>query len=246
MSVWKRASISLIVFVIAVLCVWFIVLDFSRFISLDYSYDIFPSALLKRINVLLAFLMVWGVGKDGIDIEDSSRMKAAFVFIGTGEAAFLVGERLIGLGMFAVCQILLIIRNSKGLSTRLRHSSQKQKKKLIISGVVIYFIFLVFLLLSGSLIGLNNTSFAAYFYGTILSVSLMAGLGCHILGLLPRKNAELVAAGMICFYCCDVLVGLDAVLWKGLPWLISNSFIWVFYIPALVLLALSCYRYRGD
>ncbi|HWQ30896.1 MAG TPA: hypothetical protein VN549_07890, partial [Negativicutes bacterium] len=77
----------------------------------------------------------------------------------------------------------------------------------------------------------------------ILSTSLLAALASNILKLLPQRNAEMAAAGVICFFCCDILVGLDAVLWEGIPWLLANSFIWVFYIPALVLLALSAYRY---
>jgi hypothetical protein len=84
----------------------------------------------------------------------------------------------------------------------------------------------------------------AVFYLIILSASLWSGLASNILGLLPLRNSKMVAIGMISFFCCDVFVGLDAVMEAGLPWLLANSIIWVFYIPALVLLALSCYRYN--
>lgn len=239
----KKLYITVLVSIISALGIWFIILDFSRFISLDFSYDIYPSALLKRIDIILASIIAWTVGQDGLGKEDSRLIKWAFVFVCLGETAFIMGGRFVGIYLFAVCQILLIMRNSTGLFYKLSHGSYKQKKRLILSVAFVYLVFLVFLFLSGSFVGLNSTSLTAYLYGVVLSTSLLAGLACNILGLLPRRNAEMAAAGIVCFFCCDILVGLDAVLWKGLPWLLSNSFIWIFYIPALVLLALSCYRY---
>jgi len=103
----------------------------------------------------------------------------------------------------------------------------------------------VFSFMFASLIKLCSAFIAAYLYGIVLSISLWAGLAANTLELLPKRNSVMVAVGMICFYCCDVLVGLDAVMEAGLPWLWANSLIWIFYIPALVLLALSCYRYNN-
>ena len=239
----KKLYVSIILFIISALSIWFLILDFSRFSTLDYSYDIYPSALLKRINVILAAFIAWAVGKDGLSIKDSRRIKAAFMFIIFGEAAFAIGERIFGVGMFAVCQTLLIVRNSTGLKYRLNHASHDQKKK-IISGFIIMFILVVFPFLFASLIKIYSAFMAVYLYGIILSISLWAGLASNILVLLPKRNSRMVAVGMLCFYCCDVLVGLDAVMEVGLLWLFVNSFIWIFYIPALVLLALSCYRYN--
>jgi YhhN family len=240
----KKLYISTILFVILALSIWFIILDFSRFYSQNYSYAIYPSALLKRINVILAAFIVWAIGKDGLCLTDSRRMKAAFIFVILGEAAFALGDRAIGVGMFAVCQILLIIRNSTGLKYKLKHASNAQKKELTISVVIVMLILLVFAFLFALFIKDFKTAIALYIYGIILSISLWAGLANSILVLLPKVNSIMVAAGMICFFCCDVLVGFDAAMEAGVPWLLVNSFIWVFYIPALVLLALSCYRYN--
>lgn len=239
----RKPYISVVISIILALSIWFMVLDFSRFISFNYRYDIYPSAILKRINVLLASFIAWSVGKDAESLRGAKIMKAAFVLVCMGEAAFAIGQRVTGVGMFALCQTLLIVRNSTGFSFRLAQASYKQKKRLLLSGIIVSLILVTLLLMAASLINLNSSYRAIYIYEILLSASLLAGLACNILGLLPQKNARLVAAGMLCFYCCDVLVGLDAVLKPGLPWLLSNSFIWVFYIPALVLLALSCYRY---
>jgi len=243
MRTYKRLYIKLMLSVTAVLCACFVALDFSRFLNRDYSYDIFPGALLKRVCVIIAAIIAWSVGRDGLSPKDSRLMKAAFIFVIFGETAFLIRERAIGVGMFAVCQTLLTIRNGTGLRYKLARAGSKQKRGLVVSGLIII-ISVILPFLSGYLFKRDITLNIAYLYGIILSISLWAGLACNILGLLPQVNAGMAAWGMICFFCCDVLVGLDAVLEAGLPWLLANSFIWIFYIPALVLLALSCYRYN--
>ncbi|MGE5676971.1 MAG: hypothetical protein ACM3ZR_02830, partial [Pseudomonadota bacterium] len=237
MKAKKKLFITVLVSLICVLVVWFVILDFSRFASLDYTYDIFPSGLLKRICVVLASLIAWVVGRDGLDFGDSLLMKSAFAFACLGEAALALGEQVGGIWMFAICQSLLIMRNSKGLFDKLAHASYIQKFRLFLASAFVYLVFLVFLILSRSFIGLTITSLTAYFYGVILSTSLLAALACKILKLLPHKNAEMAATGVICFFCCDILVGLDAALWEGIPWLLANSLIWIFYIPALAFLA---------
>jgi hypothetical protein len=239
----KRYFLLISIIIVSIFSLWFIILDFSRFISLDYSYDIPPSAVLKRINVVLAAIICWSVGRDGIDPKDSRRMKAAFVFIILGEAAFNIGERAIGIGMFALCQTLLIIRNSTGLRYKWVKAGFKQKRKLFIPSLIIITSAIIPFLYD-YLFKPDNIFLIVYIYGIILSISLWTGHACSILGLLPKVNSRMAASGVTCFFCCDVLVGLDAVLEAGLPWLLANSFIWIFYIPALVLLALSCYRYN--
>ncbi len=111
------------------------------------------------------------------------------------------------------------------------------------SGSIIFLILAALTGISSSVTNIYSSIIVVYIYGFLLSISLWAGLASCILKLLPLKNSKMAAAGMIFFYCCDVLVGLDTALEIGLPWLIANSFIWVFYIPALVLLSLSCYKY---
>lgn len=243
MTKGKKLFISLILFVILALSIWFVILDFTRFFNQDYSYDVFPSAILKRINVVLAVSIAWSVGKDGLNPRDSRKMKAALFFAFFGETAFLFCERLLGICLFAVCQLLLIMRNSSGLLKGLGQANYKQKLKLLLPGLVIIFALVVLSCFGSYGKNAGSSIIIVYLYGFILSISLLAGLANHILRLLPDPNSKMAAVGMICFYCCDILVGFDAVLEIGLPWLLANSFIWFFYIPALVLLALSSYRY---
>lgn len=244
MSNEKKLYITIILLIISALGFWFVILDFSRFFSQNYSYDIYPSALLKRISVILAAIICWDVGNYRLSLIDSKRMKAVFIFVILGETAFIIGERILGVGMFSVCQTLLILRNTSGISSKLKNASHKQKKDLIISGLIVMLIIIVFPFMYASLIRISIALIAGCLYGIILSISLWAGLACNILELLPKRNSRMIAVGMICFYCCDVLVGLDTAMETGISWLFVNSFIWIFYIPALVLLSLSCYRYE--
>ncbi|HWR62084.1 MAG TPA: hypothetical protein VN580_10760 [Clostridia bacterium] len=243
MNSGKKLYISITAAVIAVFYAWFVILDFSRFGSLDFTYDIPPGGLLKRIDVLLAASIAWVAGADGLSMKDGGRMKLAFVFACLGEAAFVFRVRGLGLAMFAVCQTMLAARNSRSFRRGFGRASGRQKKKLLAAGIIVFLVFAGLPISAAALTGFNSAVAAVCFYWSILNISLLAGTAGYILGLLPERNAVLACAGVICFYCCDVLVGLDAALEPGLPWLLANSFIWVFYIPALVLLAFSCYRY---
>jgi hypothetical protein len=91
---------------------------------------------------------------------------------------------------------------------------------------------------------MNNLVIIAGLYGIILSISLWAGLTSYILGLFPYKNSSMIAIGMLCFYFCDISVGLDGLLGSGTAWVFATSLTWIFYTPAITLLALSCYNYK--
>jgi hypothetical protein len=79
-------------------------------------------------------------------------------------------------------------------------------------------------------------------YGLILSISLWAGIANFVLSLFPDKNSKVIAIAMVFFYLGDILVGLDGLLSSGPIWLIATSLIWVFYTPAITLLAISSYK----
>ncbi len=235
MNKGKKLYVFIAAAIISVFYIWFAILDFSRFGSLDLTYDIFPSGILKRTAVMLAASIAWLAGQDGLGY--------AFVFACLGEAAFALRLRSFGLAMFFVCQALLIIRNSQGFRRAYKHASVLQRKSLLIASVIIALAYVSALAYAAGSTGFNAVAVAVYVYWSILNLSLLSAVACFILQLLPEKNAAMVCAGVFCFYCCDILVGLDAALDPGLPWLLANSFIWVFYIPALLLLALSCYKY---
>jgi hypothetical protein len=99
------------------------------------------------------------------------------------------------------------------------------------------------------------------FYLLILSVSLWAGWASIRIGYLPRANSIKTAIGLTCFYLCDISVilnlasGLDNAIvpsvpfdyvnvypaWDGIQYIVHNI-TWIFYTPALMLIALSVYK----
>lgn len=244
MSKHKKLFILVLVVLIAIFILWSAALDFSRLPTINLEYDIYPSALLKRINVILTALVAWSTGAAALNPRDSRRMKASFIFVCLGETAFLLGERMLGVGFFGVCQILLIIRNCTGFINALACAEKIQRKKLLLSSVtIIVMLFTIGLILRDMIFSSPSTIFV-FMYGIILSISLWSAFACFTLKLLPVVNSKMVLAGTACFFCCDISVALDVILEPGLPWLLFNSLIWIFYIPALTLLALSCYSFN--
>ena len=88
MTKGKKLYLAIVVAIIVALGIWSIILDFSRFSSLNFEYDIYPSALLKRINVILAASIAWSAGRDRLSPRDSVMMKIIFLFICLAESAF--------------------------------------------------------------------------------------------------------------------------------------------------------------
>jgi len=245
MSRVKKLYISVLVCIITILFICFIILDISRFLGvIDYYGKYFPSAVLKRITVVLAAAIAWAAGNDGIGKKDTCIMSLVFTVICAAETAFLLRRFIAGVALFGVCQSLLTARNGRGLIKELKLAGCSEKLKAVsIAGVILAALVLT-VIISYQILGIRPEIVSAWIYGAVLSASLWAGLANYILRLFPLPNSMMVAVGMFCFYCCDILVGLDAVMEVSFPWLIVNSLIWVFYTPAITLLALSCYNYK--
>ena len=101
MTKGKKLYLAIVVAIIVALGIWSIILDFSRFSSLNFEYDIYPSALLKRINVILAASIAWSAGRDRLSPRDSVMRKTA-LFIALPKAFCIQMERS-GICLFAIC-----------------------------------------------------------------------------------------------------------------------------------------------
>lgn len=90
--------------------------------------------------------------------------------------------------------------------------------------------------------GFPVKSVLACLYGTLLLTVAV----CGFLSSLPRINRRLVSAGMVLFLLCDIHVALFNTLAAGSAYYpFASFFMWFFYLPAQVLLALSAYNYEG-
>jgi len=239
----KRFLVITILTAIVSISIFTILLDFSRFLGHYDLYKLYPSYLINRINVILATALVWLSGKDSLSQKDNRLMKYVFLVICIGEYFFLIDKPVFAILTFLFCQCLLIIRHSNGLIAKLAMAAPWQKLVLTLFAIILTSIITATVILLYPFNNYRSLSIIAVFYWTMLSISLWVAMANFILALFPKTNSRMIAIGMLCFYCCDIFVGLDTILDSGTMWLLANSLIWIFYTPAITLLALSCYKY---
>lgn len=242
MSTNKRLQIKAIILSIISISIFTMILDFSR---LSGSYDLYnlcPSDFIKRINVILATLIVWLADKDSLNKYDNMRMKFVFIAICYGEVCFLLAKPTIAIGLFIAIQSFLISRHCSGLRCGLKKASWVQKLKLAFLLLTLILSFFSVIIILYPMVEINSLLLMGVLYGFVLSLSLWSALANFALSLFPYKNSKMIAIGMLCFYFCDLTVALDGLLLSGPSWLIATSLTWVFYTPAITLLALSTYK----
>jgi len=242
LSINKKLLVFFILLMIAATYIFNTFLDLSRLFSCTL-YDSFPNEILKRINVLLAAILIWATGEDCLGARDKLLMKLVFFVISIGELFFLLGRPDLAIPLFAVCQCLLIARHGKNLGSKLHKAPLNKKTQLGFWALILFIAYLSTVAALSSYIAYNTLVILGGLYGIILSISLWTGLACSILELFPLPNSKLIAMGMLCFYACDILVGLDGLLGYSTAWIVASSLIWFFYTPAITLLALSSYKY---
>lgn len=227
----------------------YLYIDFSRFFrpdGIDYSVS-FWSLFFKGGVVLFTTLLIFGIGPDGISMWDTRRLKLSGVLIIVADIMLLMGKTAIGIVVFAAVQCALMLRNSRYFRAGYKKAPKKRRALLIFAGLLLlswtvllqYFVF--YPLLEGKAL-----QWVIIGYALFISASTWVALANRLLYLFPRPNSTMLAAGMVSFLLCDLNVGLLLSLPAGVPRLLAESFIWVFYAPALTLLALSGYRYHTD
>lgn len=240
----KKIFISILIMIIVMIGVFSLILDFTRFASLHNYDDMFSSRFIKRIIVLLSVVIVFAAGKDSYHPKDYKQMKMIFLVICFGEIAFLLEHTFIGVLLFSMCHFLLILRNGKGIKNKIINLDVNLKKKLSMSALYIGLIFIVLITLFYPVLRIYGLLAASYFYLALLSISFWVGLAAYLLKLFPKINAQMIALGTAGFYCCDLLVGMEILIQDSYLWLLVNSAVWIFYTPAVLFLALSCYKYH--
>lgn len=245
MTIYKKIMVFSIIGLIIFIYIITSFADFSRLLSPYAYYSTFPKEIIKRLIVLLSAALVWLGGKDCLNSQDNQRMKAVFIFISLGEVCFLISKPIIAIFFFAICQCLLITRHCRGMFGKLTTADQRQKRKLALAALGLASLLFIGAAMLYPIINLSSLVLMGIGYGIILCISLWVGLANFVLGLFPLPNSRMIALGMLCFFCCDILVGMDGLLGYSTAWILTSSFIWVFYAPAITLLALSSYSYSS-
>lgn len=177
---------------------------------------------------------------------------------------------LIGLWVFGIVQILHIIRyNSRPedydspagpLLKRLLSLIKGLKLirdvvPMVIIFVLIYVPFLIFFIRAltrperiTSLVKITILSMIVYFF--IISLALYFAWRVSLKGFFKSPNTWMIAAGMTLFFCCDASLSASIIikqLWPDQLNLLNviSNLVWIFYAPAITLLSLSGYKYKG-
>ncbi len=244
----KKKYLSIILSFIALASIGFIIVDWKSLISKTNERDLaLYSYTFKAIIVFLTSLLVFIAGKDYLDYRDIKLMRVIFALIIVADAALILfNTPVVGILFFSFVQLLLIFRNSYGMREKIKSEGDHHlRKSLFINTILVTTFFLLILLnLINMYLEDDMLLFTMLLYSLMISLSLWAAIANYLLRLFPNINSIMIALGMIFFVLCDINVGLSLILPKSLIKTISSNLIWIFYTPALTLLALSSYKYE--
>jgi hypothetical protein len=196
------------------------------------------SRYAKFSVTLLSALLIWFAGAYAFDKLDARRLAIAYSFIVLGDIIFFFNVHSIwGVFSFGLAHFLLIRRNAFGLSAWPERGAMWALLAIILGGSLAMMFLMFYPRLKG-----NRPYFTLLTgYAIIIGASLWAALIALKIGFFPAQNALLITLGVLFFFLSDVCVGFYRSLPIGYAQVFATYLTWVFYAPALVLTALSCY-----
>ena len=238
----KKIKIPIIIDLILIVSGGFITLDLVTVFEMESLSQIY-SLVLKAIIVFLTTLLVFLINNHGISKMDTRLLKIIFILIVIADLSLvLFNKAYAGIIVFFIVQCVLIYRNN--------HSIQrKHSLRVIFDKNTIIILILMMILLFNYLIYLNShvtdsILFILFLlYGIIKSFSVLTAIISYRFNAFPKINCLLLLIGVVCFYFCDLNVGISLALNEGFIKNLSIILIWIFYTPALTLIALSGYDF---
>lgn len=217
---------------------FFIFTKNNRITSNIYSYS------AKYLIVLMTSILVFIIGRDGINKKDTTMLCLIFMFIILADLSLAtLVEPYIGIFFFSIVQLLLIVRNGCGFIKNYRQDESNNLKKSLFINTILSTIFFVVNIIQilRELIDKPSLLYMMIFYALLISVSLWTAIANLLLKIFPRINAILITIAMLCFVLSDLNVGLSFALQLSKQKLFIEGIIWIFYTPALTLIAFSGY-----
>ncbi|MCF0215780.1 MAG: hypothetical protein HUK21_04845 [Fibrobacteraceae bacterium] len=244
-----------IILVIAILAVTYIFRDWFLFFSCDgvkecvednSNYQHITKFMVTSLSVVLILLQK----KNFLNLRDFTLMISGFLVLWLADFSlkilnnFNIGQIEInyttrGIFFFIIVQCLFILRHTR---------TSAIDTKFPLPYVIIFVVFLLadpfFFMGKIPLLAL-----VVIVYACALFSSLFVALKIKKNSFFPEQNKKLIFWGMICFFMCDVNVGLslipgDSHTLAFAVATITNNLVWMFYTPALVLLALSVVKFK--
>jgi hypothetical protein len=146
----------------------------------------------------------------------------------------LQNKLIIGIGIFAIMQLLLLYRHLQCFSWQLF----RQKIYLYLTiGLFVFAAGILYFLYAP--LQAKGLFYPVAAYGFLLILSVLAAAYSKVLGLLSPRQANQALTGMVLFLLCDLTVGLGAV-WSDQPsGYLVRALTGIVYTPALIFLSLS-------
>ena len=257
----QLTSLSALTVAVGILFIFFVTADWIAFSKGRWDMN----AQLAKLGVsIICFLMAWLSVRQKIDRMDYLFLTSAFFFIVQGDILLTVnqffpepqpGDRALadlktfmvisGVSSFKVCQIALILRHIRAFRVirAVKETGERVKgsyRGIILTASLIYFSILTAALISAYYLRLSVLIVPVLIYVLVLITSLWMGLETLRSDFYPVANRWFIAVGLSCFFICDISVGINSL---NLPISsVSQCITWIFYTPALVLIAYSGYR----
>jgi hypothetical protein len=229
----------------------------GSFISIDWlnyatgGSSIYP-AYAKPVVSILCALIAFLAWRSNLGKRDFWLVAFTFIcivivditmsiYVYSANKALGASVFLVGAGLSIVAHILLVIRHARGFKFL------KEKASLIsrfgfplafyLPVLVIFIILIPFLNKVGQF-------WPSLIYALILTTSLWVAWEAFRHHLFPRANAWLIALGVTFWFVCE-LVGVVHNIEIGTLSNLAMNLTWHFYMPAILLLALSAQRYSA-
>lgn len=234
----------------------------GSFISIDWlnylkgGSSLYPAYAKPAVSILCAMIVFLSF-RSGLGKKDFWLLAVTFIciiivdimmsiYVYSSNKALGASVFMVGAALSIVAHFLLIIRHAKGFKF-LRRDRQNGKSGLLshigfplafyLPVIIIFLILIPFLRKVGQF-------WPSLFYAIILTTSVWVAWEAFRHHLFPRANAWLIALGVTLWFICE-LVGVVHNIEIGLLSNIAMNLTWHFYMPAILLLALSGHRF-GD
>lgn len=216
--------------------------DHSTINTISYIMKFGVSSLCVTTAMLLP-------KSDALSLKDYKLLKTTFGFVLLADFLLVFLQAVlpkadadtinkIGIAVFMIVQTLLIIRHAEGFSLKVNHASNGKRIRLfqIISALLIYIPgFIAVLILKDKK---PDMIIEIAVYALFVTTSTWMGLNVLTRDTFPKTNRHLIATGMMLFLCCDISVGIMTFAKST----VATALVYVFYAPALLLLAFSGYK----
>jgi hypothetical protein len=215
------------------------------------TYPAYAKPIVSTLCALIAFAaLLFGLGK-----KDARLLSAALacivvvdimmsIYVYAAPSTLTPIAFLIGAALSIVAHLLLIFRHARGFAFLRAGGAAGNKSVLYRFGFPLAFyipVVIIFLVLIPWLNRVNQF-WPSLFYAIVLTTSLWIAWETVRQKLFPRPNALLIALGVTSWFITE-LIGVVHNIEIGTISNIAMNLTWHFYMPAILLLAFSGFRW---